>query len=78
MRCIDGGWLIDGVQCLEELDECGGFGGTQILAVCWHVAATLKNLADQLILREACCDKIQSRATQSAHACNRMAVTALL
>jgi hypothetical protein len=46
MRCIDGGWLIDGVQRLEELDECGGFGGTQILAVCRHVAAALKDLAD--------------------------------
>jgi hypothetical protein len=46
MRCIFRGWLIGGVQCLEELDECGGFGWTQILSVCGHVSAALENLAD--------------------------------
>src|SRR5579859_6793812 len=70
--------LISRMQRLEELDEGGGFGRTQILSVSGHVAAALKNLADQLILREACRDEIESRATLSAHACNRMTVAALL
>src|ERR1700756_5435447 len=77
-RCIRGGRLVNRVQRLEELDERRGFGGTQILAVCGHVAPALEDLADQLIFREACCDEVQSGATLTANARNRVAITTLL
>src|SRR5580704_12620147 len=66
------------MQGFQELNECRGFGGAQVLAIRWHVAAALKNLPDQLVFGETCCYEIQSRATHSADACNRMAITALL
>ena len=66
------------MQGFQELNERGGLGGAQVLAIRWHVAAPLKNLPDQLILRETRRYEIQSRATLSADACNRVAVTALL
>ena len=66
------------MQRLEELNKCGSFGWTQILAICGHVAAALKNLTDQLILSETRRDEIQSRTALSADACDRMAVAALL
>ena len=78
MRCIRGRGLIHWVQRLEELDQCGGFRRTQILAVSRHVSPALKNLTDQLILREACCNEIQSGSALSADAGNRMAVATLL
>lgn len=70
MGGVNRGRLIDGAQCLEELNECGCLGRAEVLAICGHVAAALKNLADQLIFSEACCDEIQSGTALSANACN--------
>src|SRR5277367_3361005 len=66
------------MQGFEELNEGGGLGGAQVLAIRWHVAAPLKNLPDQLILRETRRYEIQGWAPLSAHSRNRVAVTALL
>src|SRR5258705_945432 len=66
------------MQGSQKLNESGGLGWAQVLAIRRHVAAALEDLPDQLILRETCRDKIQSRTTLSANACNRVAVTALL
>src|SRR5580658_6450072 len=77
-RCICGRWLVEGMQGFQELNECCGLGGAQVLAIRRHVAAALKNLPYQLILGETSGYEIQSRATQPADACNRVAVTALL
>src|SRR6266702_8191476 len=77
-RCICGRRLIEGMQGFQELHECRGLGGAQVLAIRRHVAAALEDLPDKLILRETRRDKIQSRTTLSANACNRVAVTALL
>src|SRR5260370_25893664 len=52
--------------------------GTQVFSVGWHVAAALDHLADELILRELYSDSIQTWATLSAGAAQRMAVVALL
>src|SRR5271170_2840954 len=76
--CICGRGLIEGMQGFEELNQGRGFGRTQVLSIGRHVAAPLKNLPDQLIFRETGRDQIQSRATHSADARNRVAVTALL
>src|SRR5579859_4985478 len=76
-RCICGRRLIKGMQGFQELNQSRGFGGAQVLAIRRHVAAPLKNLPDQLILRETGRYEIQSRATLPAHACNRVAITAL-
>jgi hypothetical protein len=78
MGCICGRWLIEGMQGSQKLNEGGGLGWAQVLAIRRHVAAALEDLPDKLILRETRRDKIQSRTTLSANACNRVAVTALL
>src|ERR1700722_2887514 len=77
-RCIFRCWLIEGMQGFQKLNEGCGLGGAQVLAICRHVAAALKNLPNQLVFREAGRDQIKSRATHSADARNRVAVTALL
>src|SRR5258708_35462785 len=66
------------MEGFEELNKCRSLGWAQVLAIRWHVAAALEDLPDKLILRETRRDKIQSRTTLSANACNRVAVTALL
>src|SRR5271163_1543778 len=76
--CICGRGLIEGMQGFEELNQSRGLGGAQVLAIRRHVATPLKNLPNQLILRKTGRDQIQSGATHSADARNRVAVAALL
>ena len=77
VRRIRGCRLVNRAQSFEELDERGGFGRTQVLAVCRHVATPLKDLSDELIFRETCCYEVECGTTQPSDSANRMAVSAL-
>ena len=78
VRCIDGRWLIERMQRLQEPNQCRSLRRTKVLAIRRHVAAALQHLPNQLVLRETRCDKIQGRSTLSTDPGNRMAVAALL
>src|SRR5580704_3231475 len=62
----------------EKLDQRGHFRRREIFPVGGHVAATLENLANELIFSEACRDVIESGSAQAANSAERMAVPTLL
>src|SRR5438445_8891214 len=66
------------MQRFEERDECCRLRRTQILSVCWHVAAALDHLADELVLRQSHSNTIQRGTSLAATFTDGMAVTALL
>src|SRR5271170_3058838 len=70
--------LIRRPQSLHEGYQGSYFRGSQILAVCRHVSASLDDLPDQLIVGEARGDGIQRGAAQTTLAPKAMAVPALL
>src|SRR5262245_2935116 len=62
----------------EKRDKRGGFRRTQVLAVCRHVAAPLNDLANELVLREAGGDAVETRAALAAGIAKGVTVAALL
>src|SRR5258706_2044811 len=77
-RCITRGRLSLGVQRFEESNDCRRFSRTQVLAVCRHIAASLNDLADKLILRQPDRDTVQIRTSLSSCLTKRMTIAALL
>src|SRR5262247_3387230 len=65
-------------QRSHERDERVDFRGAEILAVSWHVAATLQNLTDELIARLTRRDAVERRAALSAFTAEAVAGPALL
>src|SRR5579862_9096627 len=70
--------LCGGVQSLKKCHERRGLCRAQIVPVCGHVAASLNHLANELVLRKARGDAIESRSSFSARVTKRVAVAALL
>src|SRR5215470_9609386 len=66
------------MQCFEKCDERGCLRGAQILAVRWHIAASLDHLPDELVLREPRSNTVESGASLPAAPPQGMAVAALL
>src|SRR5260370_3662093 len=62
----------------EECDDRVDLRGREILAVCRHVAATLNDLANDLIAREARGSVVERRPAQPALAVERVTIAALL
>jgi hypothetical protein len=77
-RGFAGGSLTYGMECLEKRDKRRGFRWAQVLSVCWHVAASLDHLADELVLREPHGNAVERRTPLSAEFTKRMAIAALL
>ena len=65
------------MQRLEKSDERGCFRGTQILSIGRHVAATLNDLPDKLVLRETQGHAVEGGPSLSATFSQRVTVTAL-
>src|SRR5262245_24776148 len=65
-------------QRSHERDERVDFSRAQILAIGRHVAATLQNLADELIARLARRDAVERRPALSAFTAEAVAGPALL
>src|SRR6266850_7594299 len=68
------GWM----KRLEERDQRGGLRWAEVLPVRRHVAATLDDLPDQLILRQPDGDSVERRAPLPTRLVERMTVPALL
>ena len=65
------------MQRLEKSDERGCLRGTQILSIGRHVAATLNDLPDKLVLRETQGHGVEGGPSLSATFSQRVTVTAL-
>src|SRR5882762_6132933 len=68
------GWM----KRLEERDQRGCLRRAEVLPVRRHVAATLDDLPDQLILRQPHGDSVERRAALPTRLVERMTVPALL
>ena len=66
------------MQSCKKCHQRGRFRRTQVLPVCRHVAATLNDLADELVFGEPHGNAVQSRAPLPARCTEGMAVPALL
>src|SRR5438309_1500115 len=76
--CVPGDGLVRRAQRLHEGHQRSHFRGTQILAIRRHVAASLDDLPDQLIVSQTDRDRIESWAPQSAFSAQAVTVPALL
>src|SRR5215831_12328201 len=65
------------MQRLEKCDECGGFRRTQVFSISRHVAASLNDLPDELVVREPHSDGVQGGASEPTSPSKGMAVAAL-
>ena len=77
-RCVLGRALACGMQSLQEGDESGGLRRTQVFAIGGHVAASLNDLANQLIVSEADGNGIKRRTAPATLIRERVTVVALL
>ena len=75
---VAGRRLLGWVKSFEESDEGGGLRRTEVFAVGGHVAATLDDLANQLILCEKKSDFVEGGATLAAVVAESVAIVALL
>src|SRR6202158_3181512 len=66
------------MQRFQKCNESGGLHWAQVISICWHVAAALNHLPDELFLRQSNGDTIQGRAPLSTGFAKRVAVAALL
>lgn len=66
------------MENLEEGDEGGGFFRTEVFAVCVHIAATLDDLANELILSEEHGDLVEGGTAFASVAAESVAIMALL
>ena len=66
------------MQGLEKPDKRGSFRRAQVFSVSRHVSASLNDLADKLVLREAHSNAVERRASLSAEFAERVAIAALL
>src|SRR5215470_4652125 len=69
--------LSQGMQSFEKRNKRSSFGWTQIFSIGRHVAATLDDLPDQLILCESHRNSIKRRPSLAAQIPKRMAIAAL-
>jgi hypothetical protein len=65
------------MERFEKCHECRCLRRTQVLAVGWHVAASLDHLADELVLRESRGNAVQSRPSLPSRLTEGMAIAAL-
>src|SRR5215813_13496813 len=71
------GRLSRWMQRLKKCDECGRFRRTQVFSISRHVAASLNDLPDELVLREPHRDGVQGGASEPPDPSKGMAVAAL-
>src|SRR5215468_12398050 len=76
-RGIASGSLSRRMQRFEKCDECGRLRRTQVFSISRHVAASLNDLPDELVVRESHCDAVQGGAPISAGPSKGMAVATL-
>src|SRR5262249_5976619 len=76
-RSIARGRLSRRTQRLEECDECGRLCRTQVFSISRHVAASLNDLPDELVLREPHRDGVKGRPPLPTAASKGTAVAAL-
>src|SRR5262245_39177409 len=69
--------LVRRMQRPEKRDEGRGLRRTEVLAVRRHVAPPLKHLLNELVLREAHRDAVETRAALAAAVPESVAVAAL-
>src|SRR5882757_9698097 len=65
------------MQSYQKRDQGGCFRRTQVVSVGRHVAASLNDLADQLVLRQSYGDAVECRPSLAARLSERMAIAAL-
>src|SRR5215469_9414266 len=66
------------MQGLQKCDQRSSSRRAQIASICRHIAAALNHLPDELVLREADCNTIQSRPSLSSGSAEGVAISALL
>src|SRR5215813_3177382 len=71
------GRLSRWMQRLKKCDECGRFRRTQVFSISRHVAASLNDLPDELVVREPHCDGVQRRASVPTGPSKSVAVATL-
>src|SRR5262245_41933125 len=69
--------LACGMERLQKRDKRRGFRWTQVLSVGRHVAAPLNDLTNQLVLRQAGGDTVETRAPFTAGVAKGVTVAAL-
>jgi len=75
---IPSGKMARRMKCNQESDQRGGFRGAQVFSIGRHIATTLNDLPDELILRKTQRDGVERRPTLAACIAERVAVAALL
>ena len=76
-RRIAGWSLVWRMQRFEKCHECRCLRRTQVLAIGWHVAASLDHLANELVLREPHGNTVQRRPSLPSRLTEGMAIAAL-
>src|SRR5215471_583403 len=71
------GCLSRWMQRLEKCDECGRLRRTQVFSISRHVAASLNDLPDELVMREPHGDGVQGGSSVPTGPSKSMAVATL-
>src|SRR5215831_18490278 len=76
-RSVSRGSLSRRMQRLKKCDECGRLRWAQVLSISRHVAASLKYLPDELVMRESHGDGVQGGSSGPTGSSKGMAVATL-
>src|SRR6516165_3826557 len=79
--CRLGGRRTPRPQVLQKINQCSHLGGANLLAVCRHITAarrTVADLVDQLVVRQPRAHRGQVGSAPAADALEGVAVTAVL